>query len=112
MFEVSREMDGHPNFNLELEMDSDEDNSLFITQESCSHEYDGILSNISGNVDLESLFNSSQDSAFDGDLSFEKFMSMQQIIEESLKMYLKGNSGESVPKYNPQVEDISDCEDG
>ena len=103
-------VDWHPNFNLELEMESD-DNSLSITQESRSNEYDVLPNNIGENVDLEGLFNSSCDSAFDGDSSFEKFMSTQQIIEESLKMDLKGSAVESVPKYNSEVEDISDCDD-
>ena len=56
VFEVSREMDGHPNFNLDLEMESDDDNSLSITQESRSNEYDGLPNNIGENVDLEGLF--------------------------------------------------------
>ena len=57
--------------------------------------------NYGNNVELEELMESTRDSAFDGDSSFERLTSTQEIIEESLKMNenVKGN-GEP---YRPQV---------
>ena len=56
-------------------------------------------------IDLENLLNNTKDSAFDGNSSFEKILATQELnVVNNVNLQ---QEGETVEKYQPEVEDIS-----
>ena len=92
-----------PNFNLEMDYDSEDDNTLLIIQESKNER--NKLNEAGDELDLEEMFNSSKDNAFDCDSSFERLLSTQDVLMQSLeKSTVKSDCG---TRYKPIVEDIT-----
>ena len=91
---------GDANFDLSLGLSYDE--SIFITQEPSQN--NGNMQN-GDSVDLEDVMNSSKDSAFYGDSSFERIMNSQHVLAPPPVI-----SMETQQSYVPQVEEISDDE--
>ena len=92
-----------PNFDICLDTDSDD--GLFLTQQPSQARRDADLNQSIDEIDLENLLNNTKDSAFDGDSSFEKILSMQYYDRNSKPSAEIFEPRRSV--YRPEVEDSS-----
>ena len=93
-----------PNFDIGLDYDSDDDNSIFLKQEPRQNRQNLYLNESFESIDLENMLNNTKDSAFDGDSSFKKILATQVEINDG------SENGQKRDCYKPQVKDISSDE--
>ena len=77
------------NFDIGLISDSDDDNGLFLTQESSQNRQNLDSNQNYASIDLENLLDNTKDSAFDRDSSFERILGTQAKIVEKWKKFQK-----------------------
>ena len=91
--------------NFDIAVDSDSDDSIFLTQLPSQARRDADLNQSIDEIDLENLLNSTKNSAFDGDSSFKKILSKQNVTDHFKPG--EGIGGGRSDAYRPEVEDIS-----
>ena len=102
-----------PNFNLDYFDESDDDNSETQRKELESSDESNVHDRVVENLDLESLLNSSQDSAIGSVASTEGTQNRSSVLEinEENNNVQGGTSPTRSPvTYCPNVEDISEPE--